>query len=68
MQTHSDSTAERSETTGNQKALLTLAEMYITESDNMYSIDQDFYKSKIEQMPLDAKFCKFASMRMKLPW
>ena len=40
--------------------------MHITEYDNMYSIDQDFYMSKIEQIPSKAELCKFVSTRMKL--
>ena len=39
--------------------------MRITESDNMYHIDQDFYMGKIEQIPSSAEFSKFTSMRMK---
>ena len=42
--------------------------MYITESENMHHIDQDFYMSKIEHIPFDAEFSKFTSMRMKLAW
>ena len=66
--THSDTTHERFETTGNQQALFTFTGMHITESDNMCHIDQDFYMSKIEQIPSNAEFSKFASMRMKLAW
>ena len=65
---HSDATPERFERTGNQQATFTFAEMHITESDNMYQIDQDFYMSKIEQIPSDAEFSKFSFMRMKLAW
>ena len=42
--------------------------MHITESDNMYHIDQDLYMNKIEQIPSNAEFSKFASMKMKLVW
>ena len=42
--------------------------MDIIESENMYHIDQDFYVSKIDQIPSDSEFSKFSSMRMKLPW
>ena len=46
-QTHSDATLERFETTRNQQASFIFAEMHITESGNMYHIDQDFYMNKI---------------------
>ena len=68
QQTHADATFERFETTGNQQAPFTFAGMHITESDNIYHIDLDFYMSKIEQIPSDAEFSTFASMRMKLAW
>ena len=35
--------------------------MHITESDNMYHIDQNFYMSKIEHVPSEAEFSKFAA-------
>ena len=53
---------------GNQKKPFTFAGMHITESDNMYHIDSDFHMSKIEQIPSETEFSKFASMRMKLAW
>ena len=34
----------------------------------MHYIDQDFYMSKIEQIPSNTEFSKFAYMRMKLAW
>ena len=34
----------------------------------MFHIDQDFHINKIEQIPSDAVFRKFISMRMKLAW
>ena len=67
-QTHSDATLERSDTTGNQQEPFNFAGMHITESDNIYHTDQDFYLSKIEQIPSNAEFSKFAFMRMKLSW
>ena len=67
-QTHSDATLERLETTGNQQAPFIFAVMHITESDNMYHIDIDFYMSKSEQIPSNAEFSTYASMRMKLAW
>ena len=66
--TNSDDTLERFETTGNQQAPFKFAGMHITESDNMYHINQDFYESKIEQVPSDAEFSKFVSMEMRLEW
>ena len=65
-QTHSDVTVEQFGTTENQQKPFTFAGMHITESENMYHIDRDFCMSKIEQIPSNAEFCKFASMRMKL--
>ena len=53
---YSDATLERFETTGNQKAPLTVAGMQITESDSMYHVDKDLYMSKIEQIPYDTEF------------
>ena len=35
--------------------------MHITETGDMYHIDQDFYMNKIEQNPSDVEFNKFAS-------
>ena len=67
-QTHSDATLERFETTGNQQEPFAFAWMHITESHNVYNIEQDFYMSKIEQIPPNAEFSKFASLRMKLAW
>ena len=61
-QTHSDATLEQFETTGNQQAPFTFAGMHITEFDNIYHIDQDFYMSKIEQIPSDSELSKFSSM------
>ena len=63
---YSDATLERFETTGSQQAPSIFAGMHITESENMFHIDQDFYMSRIEQIPLNAKFSRFASMKMKL--
>ena len=40
----------------------------MTESENMFHVDQDFYMNKIEQIPSDAELSKFASMRIKLAW
>ena len=54
------------EATENQQTRFTFAKMHIIESENLYHIDQDFYVSKIEQIPSDAEFSQFASMRMKL--
>ena len=42
--------------------------MHITESESIYSIDQDIYLSNVEQIPSNGDFSKFASMRMKLAW
>ena len=42
--------------------------MHIIESGSMYNIDQDFYMSKIEQIPTDDEFSKFDLMRMILEW
>ena len=67
-QTHLDSTFERFETIGNQQAPFTFAGIHITESDNKYTIDQDFYLSKIEQNPSNAEFNKFASLGMEITW
>ena len=67
-QTHSDVTLERFETTGNKQAQFAFARMYITDSENMYHIDQDFYINKIEQIPSNTAFSKFVFMRMKLAW
>ena len=67
-QTHSDATHERFETIGKQQVPFTFAGMHITESDNMYHRDQDLYMNKIEQIPYNAEFSKFASMRMRLAW
>ena len=64
--THSDDTLERFGATRNQQAPFTFAGMYITESDKMYHIDQEFFMSKIEQIPSDAEFIKPASMRINL--
>ena len=66
--THSDAILELFETTGNQQATFTFALIHITESGNMYHIDQNFNKSKIAQILSDAEFSKFASMRMKFDW
>ena len=66
-QTHSDATLERFETAENQQTPFTFAGMHITEYDNMYHIDQDFYISKIEQISSNAELSKIASMRMRLP-
>ena len=65
---HSNATLERSETTGNQQEPFSFALMHINESDNVYHIDQDLHMNKIEQIPSDAEFSKFPSMRMKLAW
>ena len=67
-QTHSDATLGRFGTTENQQAPLTLAGMHITESENMYHIDQDSCMRNIEQIPSDAEFRKLCSMRKKLAW
>ena len=42
--------------------------MDITESDNMYHIDQNLYMSKSEQIPSNTEFNTFSPMRMKLAW
>ena len=42
--------------------------MHITESENTYYINQDLYLSPIEQIPSDAEYSEFVSMRMKLAW
>ena len=42
--------------------------MRITEFDTIYHINKDFYMSKIDQIPSNAEFGKFASMNMKLVW
>ena len=65
-QTQSEAALERFETTGNEEPPFTFAGMHITYNQGMFNIDQDFYMSKIEQIPSDAEFSKFASMRMKL--
>ena len=41
-QTHSDAMLERFETGGSKYAPFALAGMHITESENMYHVDQDF--------------------------
>ena len=66
MQTHSDATLKRYETTEDQHAPLKLNGMHITESDSMYHIDQDLYMGKIEQILFNAKLSRFISMRIKL--
>ena len=40
--------------------------MHITEFENMYYIDQDFYINKNEQIPYNDEFSLFVSMRIKL--
>ena len=67
-QIHSDATLERFEKSGNQQAPFTFAVMHITESENTYHIDQDFYMDKMEQIPSYTEFSKFTSTRMKLSW
>ena len=42
--------------------------VHITESDNVHRIDQNFYMSKIEQIPSDAEVRRFASMTMRSAW
>ena len=42
--------------------------MHITESDNMYHVNQDLYMNSIERIPSNIEFSKFASMRMRLAW
>ena len=42
--------------------------MHITDSDNRFYIDQDFYMRKIEEILSNAEFSKFVSMGMKLAW
>ena len=66
--THSDSTLERFETTGNQQAPFIFVGMLITESDNMHHIDQDFYMNKVEQIPSNTEFSKLSSTRVRLAW
>ena len=67
-QTHSDATLERLESAGNQKESFTFAGIHITEPDNLYHIDDYFYMAKTYQIPSNAEFSRFASMRIKLTW
>ena len=67
-QTHSDDILERFETTGNKQAPLTFAGMHATGSDNIHQNDQDFYMIKVEHIPYNTEFSKYAFMRMKLAW
>ena len=64
----SDATLERFGTTANKQAPFTFAGMHVTESDIMHLIDQDFHWSKVEHIPSNNEFSKYASMRMKLAW
>ena len=52
--------------TRNQQTSFTFVGMHITESGNMYHIDQHFYMNKIEQIPYKTEFSKFTNMIMKL--
>ena len=63
-----DETLERFEITGNEQPPFTFAGMHITAHEDASHIDQYFYMNKIEQIPMDADFSKFASMRIKLAW
>ena len=54
-QTHSDDMLERFETTGNHPEPCIFSGMQITGFDNTHHIYQDFYTSKIEQIPSNAK-------------
>ena len=42
--------------------------MHFTEFQELLHINQDFYVSKIEQIPIEADLSKSTSMRMKLAW
>ena len=44
------------------------AGMHVNEIENMFQIDQDFYMSKTEQALSEAKFGKFAPIRMTFVW
>ena len=49
-QTQSDATLERFKTTGNEQPSFIFAGMHIAENKGMFHIDQNFYKSRIEQL------------------
>ena len=66
--TLADATLERFETAGSDQYTLTFTGVYITEKQDMLIIDQDFYLNKIEQIPSEAEFSKFAPMGMKIAW
>ena len=42
--------------------------MHITNHEDAFHINQDFYMNRIEQIPMDADLSKFASMQMRLAW
>ena len=59
--THWDATVERIQITEIKQEQLTFIGMRITESENMYQIDQNVFMSKMEQIPSDVRFSKFVS-------
>ena len=61
-------TLKRLEMTGIEQPPYKFTSMHIHEVEDIVHIDPDFYMNKMEKIPNDTKFIKFASMQPKLAW